>query len=162
MCFNYIFIIMYVFIQVEYFHVWQQATAISGFSPGLARWPFIFKECYIYFSVKVICIIGLCIFIACAAKSLLRTIFGLSAGCRWSPSASVSEPHALHGELLYPTTLSATPDASVGASVGAPQSLTSLCEFPSFPISFIKHISWFRLIRCLCTYGLNYHMMVCM
>jgi len=43
---------------------------------------------------------------------------------RVSPWITVGESertHALHGELLYPTTPSAAPDASVGASVGAPQ-----------------------------------------
>ena len=43
---------------------------------------------------------------------------------RGSPWITVGErerTHALHGEMLYPTTPSAPPDASVGASVGAPQ-----------------------------------------
>ena len=64
-------------------------------------------------------LIHMCFFVC--GKSLLRTIFGLSAGCHWSSPASAKTPHALHGELLYPTTPSATPDASVGASVRAPQ-----------------------------------------
>jgi len=45
---------------------------------------------------------------------------------------SANAPHALHGELLHPTTPSAIPDASVGASVGAPQITTLLGELLSF------------------------------
>ena len=43
---------------------------------------------------------------------------------RESPWITVDErecTHPLHGEMLYPTTPSAAPDASVGASVSAPQ-----------------------------------------
>ena len=70
---------------------------------------------------EIIYVFSCGVFMCARQKSLLRAIFGLSAGCRWSSSASAYAPHALRGELLYPTTLSATPYASVGASVGAPQ-----------------------------------------
>jgi len=39
----------------------------------------------------------------------------------WITVGGRERTHALHGEMLYPTIPSAAPDASAGASVGAPQ-----------------------------------------
>jgi len=87
---------------------------------------------------------GMLGFSSCGLFACVEVIFRLSAGCRRSPSASASAPHVLHSEMLYPTTSSAAPCASVGASVGAPQITTSLGELLCFShfISLPFHVNY--------------------
>ena len=43
------------------------------------------------------------------------------SGSPWIAVGECERTHALHGEMLYPVTPSAVPDASARASVGVPQ-----------------------------------------
>ena len=54
-------------------------------------------------------------------KYLSSSHFSALRGTSWITVGECEHTYALHGEMLYPTTPSADPDASVGASVGVPQ-----------------------------------------
>ena len=56
-------------------------------------------------------------------KHLTPSHFPALRGPPWITVDESERTHALYGEMLYPTAPSAAPDASVRASVGAPQSL---------------------------------------
>ena len=65
----------------------------------------------------------------CMKVSFDDVCVSLCMGCHFSPLRGTplitvgerERTHALHGDILYPTTSSAAPDASARASVSAPQ-----------------------------------------
>jgi len=90
----------------------------------------IYKNIYIF--IYVLVVIDVCI---CLCENHFPALRGM-------PLITVGErerTHALHGEVLYPTTPSATPDPSVEVSVGEPQ-VTPLSECLLLPSLFIYHI----------------------
>ena len=54
-------------------------------------------------------------------KYLPSSHFPALRGSPWITVGERERTHALHGEMLYTTTSSAASDASVGASIDAPQ-----------------------------------------
>ena len=62
-----------------------------------------------------------CVFYFMCGKYPTPSHFPALRGSPWITGGECECTHALHGEMLYPTTSSAVPDASVGASVGGPQ-----------------------------------------
>jgi len=87
--------------------------------------------------VLILCVFTLiAIMIMSVYVHIYVRVYMMWVGChlpslRGTPLITLGErerTHALHGELLYPTTSFAAPDASARASVGAPQSLATLCE----------------------------------
>ena len=72
--------------------------------------------CMIYIYVCVCVCVGIVMCIC-----LCGSHFPALRGSPWITVGECERTHALHGEMLYPTTPSAAPDASARASVGAPQ-----------------------------------------
>ena len=77
------------------------------------------RVCVVYKSINVCIYLQWVIFMC--GKYLTLSHFPALRGSPWIAVDERESTHALRGELLYPTTPSAAPDASVGASVGAPQ-----------------------------------------
>ena len=69
----------------------------------------------------------MCFFVC--RKNLPPSYFPAFRGPPWITVGECERTHTLHGEMLYATTSSAAPDASVGASIGAPQVVPRLALF---------------------------------